>query len=471
MKTTPRMPAAVRIASPKRLSRRALLRGVGGVALALPLLDAMTPRRANAQTAAPRRIIFEFKPNGDETNRRFTSTGETDFQFDEFLAPLEPYRDELLILNKLDKRFFNLPEAERADNHQQGGMALAPWPAGEGDFPVGGEERTIGYVLGPSADYEIGDRILQDVPGLPYRHLVYRVGNRENNIWDLSSHAGPVGQKNPVLPETDPYAAFARLFGADAATNAEQEAALKQRLLVKQSMLDLVTAENEALVSKLGADDRRRVEQYTDALRDIERALQPTSAAGACNPVSVGDPIDVYADDNHEIVGAAFQKITAMAFACDLTRSVNFNWHGNTSNRIYRTLGLEEGHHDISHKSDEDAFVQVRRIHQHLWTQSTGLYEALKATPEGDGSIWDNTLIVHWNELGQGDQHSINDIMTIFAGGMSGYFTRGRYLDFQNDMGFSEMLVSCFHYMGFEDTERFGDERLANGGPVPGITA
>src|SRR5690606_33391313 len=125
----------------------------------------------------------------------------------------------LLILNKLDKRFFELPAEERADNHQQGGMALAPWPAGEGDFPVGGEERTIGYVLGPSVDYEIGERVLAQVPGLPYRHLVYRVGGRENNIWNLSSHAGPVGEKNPVLPETDPYAAYSRLFQADGLDN------------------------------------------------------------------------------------------------------------------------------------------------------------------------------------------------------------------------------------------------------------
>jgi hypothetical protein len=446
-----------------------MLRGVGGIALGLPLLDAMLPRRANAQTAAPKRIIFEFKPNGDQTSRRFVSEGETDWVFDEFLAPLEPYRNELLILNRLDKRFFNLPSEERADNHEQGGMALAPWPAGAGDFPVGGEDRTIGYVLGPSADYEIGERVLQQVPALPYRHLVYRVGGRENNIWNLSSHAGPVGEKNPVLPETDPYSAFGRLFGVDA-NDAEAQAELQRRLVVKQSMLDLLTTENAALVKQLGGDDRRRVEQYTDALRDIERALQPAAEEGACNPVSLGDPVEVYNDDNHEVVGAAFQKIIGMAFACDLTRSVNFNWHGNTSNRVYTNLGLEEGHHDISHKSDDEAFGQIRMIHKHLWTLSTGLYDVLKATPEGDGTVWDNTLIVHWNELGQGDSHSINDILTIFAGGMSGYFTRGRYLDCKNDVGFSEMLVSCMHYMGFEDVDRFGDERLATGGPVPGIT-
>lgn len=456
----------------KALSRRTFLRGAGGVALGLPLLEAMRGGAARAQSAAPRRIIFEFKPNGDQVSRRFVSDGETDFVFDEFLEPLEPYRDELLILNRLDKRIFELPASERADNHQQGGMALAPWPAGEGDFPVGGEDRTIGYVLGPSADYELGERLLVENPALPYRHLVYRVGGRENNIWNLSSHAGPVGEKNPVLPETDPYAAYARLFGSDGSNEAAQ-AEVQQRLMVKQSMLDLLQNENQALLDALGGEDRRRIEQYTEALRDIERTLEPPNS-DACRMggvAALGDEVSVYAEANHEAVGSAFQRIIAMAFACDLTRSVNFNWHGNTSQRIYRNLGLEEGHHDISHKSDPQAFTQIRAIHRHLWSLSTGLYDVLKATPEGDGSLWDNTLIVHWNELGQGDVHSINDIMTIFAGGMAGYFRRGRLLDFRNRMGFSEMLVSCFHYMGFEDVELFGDPRMADGGPIPDITA
>jgi hypothetical protein len=432
----------------------------------------MSTPTAHAQDQIPRRIIFEFKPNGDQVSRRFTNAGETDFVFDEFLEPLEPYRDELLILNRLDKRYFELPEDERADNHQQGGMALAPWPAGEGDFPVGGEDRTIGYVLGPSIDYEIGQRLLAQNPTLPYRHLVYRVGDRDNNIWNLSSHAGPFGEKNPVLPETDPYDAYARLFGADG-DDSEAQAELRQRLLLKQSMLDLVSDENESLMTLLGAEDRRKVEQYTEALRDIERTLEPASMNGCAPPgqSALGEPVSVYDADNHEAVGAAFHRIIALALSCDMTRSVNFNWHGNTSGRVYRNLGLEEGHHDISHKSDDEAFAQVRMIHRHLWGLSTGLYEALKATPEGDGTLWDNTLIVHWNELGQGDSHSIDDTMAIFAGGMSGYFGRGRLVDYRNQMGFSEMLVSCLHYMGFEDVQQFGDPRLADGGPVPDITA
>ena len=110
--------------------------------------------KANAQAAdTPRRILFEFKANGDQTARRFTATGETTFAFDEFLAPLEPYRSELLILNKLNRRYNTLGD-KRSDGHQQGGASLAPWESGEGSYPIGGKEGvTFGYVLGPSADH------------------------------------------------------------------------------------------------------------------------------------------------------------------------------------------------------------------------------------------------------------------------------------------------------------------------------
>src|SRR6185503_14235413 len=116
----------------KRLSRRTLLRGASGIGLALPFLDAMQPRSARAQaTAAPRRILFAFQANGDQPSRRFDAEGETSFALGEFLAPLEPYRSELLFVNNLDRLFYNLPEKERSDNHEQGGSSLAPWTSGE----------------------------------------------------------------------------------------------------------------------------------------------------------------------------------------------------------------------------------------------------------------------------------------------------------------------------------------------------
>src|SRR5262245_20748946 len=241
---------------PKRISRRTLLRGTGGIALALPLLDAMRPRAARAQAAmTPLRILFCFQPNGDEIATRFTTVGETNFVFGEFHAPLEPYSQDLLFLNKLDKKFGKLPSGSDADNHEQGGSSLAPWPSGSGSYPIGGADTTIGFVLGPSADRSIGDMVLAKNPSLPYRHLVYRVGGKGNDIWNLHSHAGPVGTQNPIPPETDPYAAYKRIFMFNATDTAAQ-AAFQKRMLKKQCALDLVLSEATSLSGKVGTRDK-----------------------------------------------------------------------------------------------------------------------------------------------------------------------------------------------------------------------
>jgi hypothetical protein len=452
-----------------RLSRRTLLRGASGVALGLPLLEAMLPKSARAQAAmAPRRILFHFQANGDEIATRFTQAGETTFQFGEFLAPLEPYRNELLILNRLDKRFGQLPRDKVADNHEQGGSSLAPWTSGAGSFPIGGADgATIGYVEGPSADRAIGDRVLADNPSIPYRHLVYRVGQKNNDIWNMHAHAGPAGMQSPIPPETDPYKAYARIFTFG---SSDPQDAIKKRLAKKQSALDLVMSEAAGLRSRVGADDRAKLDLHTQSLRDIERTLQGSVVATGCMPVSLGTPVDAYNNDNHVVIGELFHKITAMAFACDLTRSIQFNWSGNTSNRIYKNLGHTEGHHDISHNSTPEAFAKIREIHKHLWTENLKLYAALKAIPEMGGTVWDHTLVVHWNELAQGDTHAINNNMVILTGGAHDYFRRGRLVDYANKASFADMLVTCFQYMGFSDVTSFGDPRLALMGALPNVT-
>ena len=164
------------------------------------------------------------------------------------------------------------------------------------------------------------------------------------------------------------------------------------------------------------------------------------------------------------VIGELFFKISALAFACDLTRVIQYNWSGNTSNRIYANLGMTEGHHDISHQNTTDAFAKIRAINKHLWTQNLKLYEALKAMPDGDGTLWDKTLVVHWNELAQGDTHAINNNLVIFAGKADNAFRRGRYIDFANKQSFSDMLITCHQYMGFTDVTSFGDSRLAGAG-------
>ena len=267
-------------------------------------------------------------------------------------------------------------------------------------------------------------------PSVPHRHLVYRVGGKHNDIWNLHSHAGPVGTQNPIPPETDPYAAYARIFTFNATTRPRRRRSRSGSSRSSRRSTSC-SARRPRLSSKLGTEDKQKLDLHMTALRDIERTLQgmtgtPVRRWAARPPASARRSTPTTTPTTSSS-GDLFFKITALAFACDLTRVIQFNWSGNTSNRVYKNLGITEGHHDISHQSATESFQKIRAIHKHLWTQNLKLYEALKATPDGDGTLWDNTLVVHWNELGQGDSHTINNNLVIFAGKADNAFRRGRY--------------------------------------------
>lgn len=456
-------------------NRRHLLKGAAGIGLALPWLESM------AQTAtAPRRVIFVFTANGDQIARRFTTKTETGFVFDEFLAPLEPYRQNLLVMEGIHKYHNRLPDGERADGHEQGGSALAPWRSGAGSFPIGGtcdangnNCQLIGYVKGPSVDKAIGDRVVADNPSVPQRHLNFRVGGNNNNIWNQSAHAGPEGTQAPIPPEVNPFTAYTRIFSGLDFTG---QAALARRLAMKQSALDLVNAELNGLKPKLGVADRARLELHTESLRDIERGLMTPSGTEkeSCGPLTLGAGFDHLNGANFDKVGQLFFKIIAMSFACDLTRSVNFNWSGNTDDRKYSAIGMTEGHHTLSHNSDTASFDKVRQIKKLLYQQTTQLFDALKALPEAGKSLWDHTLVVNWSELSQGDTHQFDNDLVVFAGGAHNYFRTGRYLNFasQGKRSFSNMLVCVWQYMGYSSVDSFGDPLLLPGGngPLAGLT-
>jgi hypothetical protein len=452
-----------------RVSRRNLLRGTAGVTLALPYLEAL------AQTATPpRRIVFVFTANGDLVDRRMLTKAETGFVFNDMLKPFDAWRNEIIVLDGVHKRHNRLPSGQQADAHQQGGSALAPWPSGAGSFPIGGASTTIGYVQGPSADRAIGERVQQANPGVPYRHLVYRVGDRNNDIWNQHAHAGPVGTQAPIPPETNPFTAYTRVFG-NISSDAGANLAMQRKLAMRASSLDLVKTELASLSAKVSSADRIRLQQHTESVREIERGLAAlTPVTPSCTPLTMPTTYDPYPATRYKDVGRLFFKMTTLAFACDLSRVVQFNWSGNTSNREYPDIGVAEGHHDLSHLSDGTAFDKINAVKKNLFALSTELHTELKGITEANGqTVWDNTLVVHWSELSQGSTHARDQDLVVLAGGAGKHFRMGRYLDVnaKTQRSFSNVLVSCFQYMGFNDVTTFGDPNLMDGtGGLPNLT-
>ncbi|MBX7099739.1 MAG: DUF1552 domain-containing protein [Myxococcaceae bacterium] len=452
----------------KPLSRRTLLKSAAGFSVALPWLEAM------AATPPPRRVIFVFTANGDQTARRLTTKTETGFVFDDMLSPFEPYRQNMLVMEGINKYHYKLPDGARADGHEQGGSALAPWKSGTGSFPIGGGNgATIGYVLGPSADYAIGERVVKENPSVRFKHLNFRVGQNYNNIWNQHAHAGPVGTQNPVPPQVNPFTAYTQIFSG---LDLSGQATLARRLALKQSALDLVNGDLNSLRGKLPAGDRARLEQHADSIRDLERALQGMAgSSAACKPLGLPATFDHLNDDNYAKVGDLFFKISNLAFSCDLVRTINFNWSGNTNDRVYGPeLGLTDGHHTISHNSDTTSFDHIRAIKKQLFTHTTTkLFDLLKATPEADKTMWDYSLVVIWSELSQGDTHATDNDLVLFAGGAHGHFRQNRYLNFKSvaKNSHSNMVLSVWDYMGYGDVTTWGDPLLLpnGGGPLPGL--
>lgn len=445
-----------------KLSRRNLLQSAAGLTFSLPWLEARA-----ADVPLPRRLVTVFTANGDQIAQRFTTKHETNFVFADMLSPFEAYRSQVLVLDGVNKYHDRLPSGQVSDGHQQGGSALAPWKSGTGSFPLGGtcdangnNCEYIGYVLGPSIDKAIGDRLLKDNPGLPQRHLNFRVGDNNNNIWNQHCHAGPVGTQAPIPPETNPFTAYTRLFSNIDLAGQQN---LARRLAMKQSALDLMKGELTTMQSKVSAADKARLDQHAQSLRDVERQL--ASVVGphpACKPLTLPAQVDVFNADNHLAVGQAFFKIIAMSLACDLVRTVNFNWSGNTSNRIYRAAGLTEGHHDLSHISDATSFAKIRTVKKYLFTQSCKLHDELKALPEGGSTVWDRSVVMHWSELSQGNTHQKDKDLVVLAGGADNYFRMGRMLDLTNKpkRGLSNLLISLWNFMGYEDVTTWGEPLL-----------
>jgi hypothetical protein len=427
--------------------------------------------------------VFSFTANGDQIAERFGTKGETNFTFKDMLSPLEPYRKDLLVVEGVDKFHWKLPDGQRADGHQQGGSALAPWKSGGGSFPIGGtcddagnNCKYIGYVQGPSIDKVIGDRVVKENASVRFPFLNLRVGSRENHIWNTHCHAGPLGTQSPISPETDPFAVYKRIFGGvsrgeDPAARAE----LERRIAMKQSALDIVKPELDSMKKAVSKADRLRLDSHFEAIRTIERGLTTTMPmVSACAPQKTdalfASTYDVINQGKYRDVGFLFYKLMAMAFACDLTRVVNFNWSGNTDDRTYSGIqydfngqkkNISEGHHTISHNSSDESFAKIRAIKKHLFECQTKLFEELKAIDEGGQSLFDNTVIVHWSELSQGDTHQQNQDLVIFAGGGGKYFRTGRYvnMDGRPKRSFSNLLVSCFNYM-HSDVTTFGETSL-----------
>jgi hypothetical protein len=428
------------------LSRRTLLRG-GGTALALPLLESMFPAAtAWSQTAAaPKtRLSCIYIPHGAVMDRWTPTVDGAGFEFPQILKPLEPFRDRVNVISD-----FSLPHAYGTDasagaNHTR---SSAVWLAGA--EPGSGGRARLGITVDQAAAAQIG----QETP-LPSLELCIEDGGLSCGTGLSCAYRNTIswqGPESPLPMENNPQLVFERLFG-DGAT-AEERAARRDHA---RSMLDALTGEVATLKSSLPATDRQRLDRYLEDVREVERRI---TLAGEMVPEDLDlPPAPAGIPDNFdEHVKLMFDLLT-LAWQTDITRVSTMLLAKEVSNATFPESGIRDPFHNLSHHSNIPD--NIERLAQ-LNTYHTGIFayflDKLAATPDGDGSLLDHSLVLYGSGMSNSNQHDHDPLPIILAGGASGRLQGGRHLRSPTYKAtLSNLLVAMLDKLDVRQ-ESFGD--------------
>jgi hypothetical protein len=440
------------------LSRRKLLRGAGGVCLALPFLEIMANARERgglgARSGAPKRFIVFYTPNGTVLKNWRPTGSPNDFKLSPILQPLAPYKQDIIILDGVDAlSAYKGP----GDAHQKGtGQALTGRELQEGNFK-GSTTFTAGWADGISVDQMIANEIAGPTK---FRSLEFGVRVKGATVSSRISYRGPA---EPMPPETDPAAAFFRIFG-EAQLSAEERA---RRIAERRLVLDAVAEDYARLLPRLGGADRLKLEAHLAAVRDIELRLEAGAdiGVGACTVPDAppGDP-DLQLLQHVPELGKLQLDLLAHAIACDLTRVASIMWANSSNTDPFPWLGIPEGHHELAHRSDKNEAAQQKLTQINTWyaEQFAYLVGKLSEIPEGDGTVLDNTLLVWVNEQQKGNDHDRHDMPYLLAGRAGGAVKTGRWLQVQGEVPHNNLWVGCLNAMGIE-ADTFGDPKYCTG--------
>jgi len=439
-----------------KLGRRSFVRAAGVGAAAAPFLKILDTK---AQMAPPpQRLLIFFSANGTMPDAWVPDGGERDFRFRRILEPLEPHRDDLLILQGIDQRSTN---SGPGDGHQKGmghiltGSDLLPGDTGGGC----GSCAPVSWASSISIDQLVANRIGTETT---FRSLELGVQTGGSNIWTRMVYRDG---GEPLPPENDPYRAFERIFGDFDGDPFGIERRQRQR----QSVLTSVQSDFDRLQSRLGRSDRERLQVHLDTVRELERRLEtPTEGLGAhCAPPELGGRMDPQRNDNFPAMLGLQMDVATAAFACDLTRVASIQASRSVSQVSFPWIGVNDRHHDLSHEGDGNTSAKEKIIEINRWyaTQFGELLTRLKSVPEprldgSMGTMLDNTLVVWVNELGKGNSHTRNDMPFVLAVNANGRFDTGRFL--RLDRPHNDLWLTIARAYGVE-VDRFGDPRFNEG--------
>ncbi|MFP6572636.1 MAG: DUF1552 domain-containing protein [Vicinamibacterales bacterium] len=449
------------IITQKALPRRTFLRGVGAT-LTLPFLDAMVPAAssvARAVTAPTRRVGFIYIPNGVIQDQWVPSKTGRNFDLSPILSPLESLRERVLVLSNLAHR--------QADSFGDGNgdhpRATAVWLSGVHAWERRGRQGTTDIKLGITADQIAAREFGKETP-LPSLQLALEKPTAIACDTGDCFYSNTISWRNETTPldmEAHPRVVFERLFG-EGGTAADRLAILKQT----GSILDSVTAEVARLGSTLGIGDRNKLDEYLDAVRDVEQRIQQSESRGAESLVELPDrPVDI-PETFEEHAKLMFDLLT-LAFQADVTRVFTLMMAREASPRAYPQVGVADQHHTVSHhRNDPEYIAKKAKIDTYHIQLLAYFLENLRKTSDGDANLLDNSMIVYGGGIGNGNLHEHTNLPCLVAGGGGGRLNGGRHRHYAEDTPYANMLLTVLDKAGVPADQLGDSSGLLNTAPL-----
>ncbi|MEM7014895.1 MAG: DUF1552 domain-containing protein [Verrucomicrobiota bacterium] len=432
------------ILTKKALSRRSLLRG-SGVALALPLLDAMIPAAtALAKTPAKpvRRLGYVFMPMGADMSRWTPQGDQLGDDLPPILRSLAPVKDKVSVITNMELANA-YPGSHATSNSAFLSCARAK------------VTESTDYYLGTTADQIAAQHIGGEtqLPSLEVAmDLLKVVGQCDNGY--ACVYQNNLSWSSPTTPlpaEAHPRIVFEMLFG-EGGNRAERQAALKRRA----SLLDSVREEMQSLQRELGPADRTRVAEYLDSVREVERRIQAAEAQAS----------DIEFPDMDRPLGvpAAFADharlmfdLQLLALQTDVTRVTSFQLARETSNRTYPEIGVPDPHHPLSHHGNNpDKIERMSKINEFHVSLFAEFLQKLEKTTDGAGSLLDHSLFLYGSGIGNPNVHDHTNLPTLVAGGAAGKMRGGRHIQYDQPTPLANLHLSLLNKVGVP-LDKFAD--------------
>jgi uncharacterized protein DUF1552 len=425
----------------KAISRRAVLQSMGAT-LALPLLDAMVPAStALAKTAAvpARRFGAIFVPMGERPGSWTPKTTGAGFEFTPILKPLEPLRESIVVVSNLDRP----PGGTHA-------VSTATWLTGSAPKRTEAEDFFAGISLDQVVAAQVGGETVLPSLEVATEDQAGYIGACD--VGYSCAYMSTIAWKGPTTPlpmQINPRVIFERLFGRPGST-ADRVA----RMRGDQSILDSIRQDVASLERGLGPRDRVRLSEYLDHVREIEERISRAEKQAATDLTVPDAPIGV-PTTFEEHVGVLFELL-AVAFEADLTRVFTFMMNREASQVVFPSIGVNEPWHHISHHGNEAeklaSLVKINTWHISLFGK---FLQRLKDTPDGDGSLLDQSLMLWGSGMSDSNSHSAIDVPLLLAGGASGRLKGNRHLAAPKGTPLANAMLDVAQSFGAE-TDRLG---------------